>query len=355
MTEYRFVSDVHLGALHAAEVKAEADRCAARFASFVRSCAGRGDELRLVLLGDVFDLLESVPVPAHRRETPPRQQDLACSALDDLHRRHPEVFAALGEVARGGGGIDVVAGNHDPELMLPLVQQRLLELLGPGALVRFHPWFLRVGGTFHAEHGHLHHDVNRIAEPLGPAGGALRLPMASHLPPRDASVRRRLAALVPLARAAARSADPRRHRRHRDYLRLVVAPRASELGVPPEVAEALLAASATTPVAMAARLVRKALRRPGPSAPAHSLGYLHGGAQRTHDVLRRAGLAVPFYVFGHTHLAESLPLDGAGYLNCGTWSPFIPAGVVDRRPAYVSVVTEEGRPPVASVERWASV
>jgi len=60
-------------------------------------------------------------------------------------------------------------------------------------------------------------------------------------------------------------------------------------------------------------------------------GYLLGAARAIDARLRTVDRAVPAYVFGHTHTAELFPLgepDGADaprYLNCGTWTPIVPA------------------------------
>jgi hypothetical protein len=47
-----------------------------------------------------------------------------------------------------------------------------------------------------------------------------------------------------------------------------------------------------------------------------------------HQLLLAANKSVPYYVFGHTHIAEQFPLAfGAttpSYLNSGTWTQIIP-------------------------------
>jgi thiamine pyrophosphokinase len=56
--------------------------------------------------------------------------------------------------------------------------------------------------------------------------------------------------------------------------------------------------------------------------------YMLLAAQRVHMLLDRYGLAVPAYVFGHTHIAEQSPLADADesprYFNTGTWTPLVP-------------------------------
>lgn len=56
--------------------------------------------------------------------------------------------------------------------------------------------------------------------------------------------------------------------------------------------------------------------------------YMLLAAQRVHTLLDRYGLAVPAYVFGHTHMAEQAPLadddQAPRYFNTGTWTPLVP-------------------------------
>jgi hypothetical protein len=86
------------------------------------------------------------------------------------------------------------------------------------------------------------------------------------------------------------------------------------------VLDQLDAAAASSARADARRLARAAARRPGtPSLAA----MLPGAAARVHGILVRSGAAVPFLVFGHTHVAADIPLASAAprarYLNCGSW------------------------------------
>lgn len=56
-------------------------------------------------------------------------------------------------------------------------------------------------------------------------------------------------------------------------------------------------------------------------------GELHKAARRIDRILRREGLGVPFYVFGHTHQPEQYPLARGRvpprYVNSGTWAPTV--------------------------------
>ncbi len=54
--------------------------------------------------------------------------------------------------------------------------------------------------------------------------------------------------------------------------------------------------------------------------PPRSTAYLRDGADRIHATLEAAGLSVPVYVFGHSHVADVRRLSPvATYLNAGTW------------------------------------
>lgn len=56
--------------------------------------------------------------------------------------------------------------------------------------------------------------------------------------------------------------------------------------------------------------------------------FLLHAARAIDKLLRRQGLGVPVYVFGHTHTAERWPLgrddEAPAYLNAGTWTPVVP-------------------------------
>ena len=321
-----------------------------------------GRRFRLVLLGDSVDF-PAVPLPG-RPVTPATGPADAVAKLDRVLAAHPLVVGVLRQVVAAGQRIDVVAGNHDMELLLPAVQDRLRAAVGGGPdTVTVHPWFLHVPGVLHAEHGQQHHDVNRFPElgcPDGP-GGPLVVPAGSYLdalvhlrarspqasPPALAAQGARMAAglvggLVRLSRA---------ERRRRSRERALAA---GDAGLPPAVVVDLDRAGAATPVtilrragAMAAR--RLPVARPGPATP-----YMHGAAAAVDRVLAAHGWAVPFLVFGHTHVADDVPVPGgapARYLNPGTWSTMlrrVPGG--DRRCGVVVIEWAPEAPPRARLQ-----
>ncbi|HWU06313.1 MAG TPA: hypothetical protein VN520_07995 [Streptomyces sp.] len=312
--------------------------------------------IRLVLLGDTFDF-PAVGLPG-RRMSPATRPSEAVRKLDQIIAAHPLVIAALRDLLAAGHRIDFVAGNHDMELSMPAVQGRLREAL-PGT-IEVHPWMLYIPGVLYAEHGQQHHDVNRfpgLAANHPQADRPLPVPPGSYV---DALVhlRRRApsastAALAVLATrmgigllsGLGRLARAERHRPQRERL-LHSTPLA---GLPPRVVVAIDRRSAATPVSITRRLAVMAARRFRHRSNA-DVPYMHAAAQAVHQVLDAEGAAVPFYLFGHTHLAEDVPLIGgtARYLNPGTWSSMtrrVPGG--ERRFGVVVVEQSPGAGPRA--------
>ncbi len=93
-------------------------------------------------------------------------------------------------------------------------------------------------------------------------------------------------------------------------------------------------------------------------APSRRSRYLYQAARAIHDVLASVGHQVPFYVFGHTHHAEVIPLSSADqppfYVNCGSWlrgpasahnatSPIFP---------FIWIEHRGSAPPTAQLMRW---
>lgn len=122
---------------------------------------------RLVFAGDLFDT--SAEGPVGRSGKPPR-------ALDALEA-WPDVRAALGEHVDRGGELWLVCGNHDGEIGAERFEDDLASSLRVGGgeargRLRTTPWFFREGAV-HIEHGHLYDPDNAPAHPL--ASGAKSL------------------------------------------------------------------------------------------------------------------------------------------------------------------------------------
>ncbi len=112
---------------------------------------------RLAFLGDLFDLPAVSPRRPHR------------DAVTDALGAHPRVRAALGRHLDTGGELLLLGGNHDAEVGTNGFADHLLAALGASAgardRVRASPWFIREGGL-HLEHGHCYDPDNAPAHPL---------------------------------------------------------------------------------------------------------------------------------------------------------------------------------------------
>lgn len=348
------VSDLHLGG-YDATLHAHDGDVAEFLHGVTRAQHRRGRAWRLVLLGDLLDFTAAAPPSRSRdRGAPARRAE---ALLDDLETRSPAALLALRELVRAGVGIDVVAGNHDYELMHPGVQRVLLERWGAGGggQVVFHPWIYHVPGLLYAEHGSQHHDINRVGGLLDQveqlARGDVRTPAAllsrsAADSPAATAARNRVvraaaltARLVPTVLAATR-AD--RGAARAAYASGALHHHARVLDLPTELLAQLDAVSSAAVLPMARRIAGRLLRRSdSPSAP----DYMLASAARVHRVLTSHGRGTPLYVFGHTHSARREVLASVGgaptavYFNTGTWSPLRRGdGSVDAgRPTWVHV------------------
>jgi UDP-2,3-diacylglucosamine pyrophosphatase LpxH len=368
------VSDLHMAAGASDPFAADA-----AFAALLDDLRARHEAaerpLRLVLLGDLLDF---TLVEVDGRRLDPSIAG-AIARLDRIAAAHGLVFAAFARLTAAGVPVHVVPGNHDLELLAPPVFACLCELLAPaGGHVVLHPWIVHVPGVLYAEHGHQHHDINRVPglleryDPAGwqpPAGtlfGELLLDLSSALGcagdgvPGPAAVARALrrrparlptaivvgarfaAALLRTAAAMSRAARVQRAARHAARARA----HAETVGLPAPTLAALATLSATSPARVARRLLR----------PGRAADYMALAAGRVHATLSSAGAAVPHYVFGHTHVAADRALasgvEAPRYLNGGTWSQLAAAG--SARYGYVDVTREAGAV-VARLRAWEEV
>jgi UDP-2,3-diacylglucosamine pyrophosphatase LpxH len=121
-------------------------------------CTGEhaGDEVHLVLNGDIFDLLK---VPVNGKFPDAITERLAVTKLEQCLTGHPNVARALGAFLRNGKNrITYQPGNHDMELFFPGCQ-RLFARAVTGedvhprlSFVPQEPFFALDGVQFH--HGH---------------------------------------------------------------------------------------------------------------------------------------------------------------------------------------------------------
>jgi UDP-2,3-diacylglucosamine pyrophosphatase LpxH len=326
---------VLVGDTHLTDVASPVTR---RLAQLVDTLAGRAADGRgsvsLVLMGDIVDLVQVTDGSGTRLGGRLARSDHAASAkLDRIAGVHGELFSALGRLARAGGSVELVTGNHDQELARPAVQEHLRELAlaadAPAAArarIAFHPFAFHLPGVLFAEHGHRYHAVNA-------APPALR----AHLEGADEPITHPLGSL--LTAFACGTSFLHTRARVREAARLAPAllrglatallggqrPPASTIrgdrGLLARVAQSTRLPE--TAVAAIDRLappevgIRRLLRLAVPDEP-----NMLRAARNVHRALLSEGAATPLYCFGHTHTADRRPLDlaaSAEYLNAGAF------------------------------------
>lgn len=357
---------------------------------------------RLLILGDLLDFALAPPQPRAGAAA----DDLAAAKLEAIASAHPNVFAALAAFAAAGHSLEIVPGNHDVELLRPPIQARLRALVR-GAPVAVHPWIVHVPGVLYAEHGQQHqlpnhfvrllerataahhdlppaparslddlrallaHQLGLPAQSLGVLCAATGRALLARKPGAAGVATEAVVGLCRLARSCAALAQADGGERVTASLREA----SSELGLPAEALVEIAGRSRPT-VHSAARVVRRAslAQRPasrscGIAAPRTGLGpdhYMLEAARMVDNVLREHGVGVPFYAFGHTHLARDVPLghpgptsglgegSGARYLNPGTWSTLLRTGresAADRL-RLIEIAHVHSGPPIARWWRW---
>lgn len=317
MRDVVIVSDLHLGA----HDDSFYDQAFSRFVDHLH-----GSNADLLLLGDALDFLEARPRATGTHKRIDTSEAAAHTTLDWIGRRHAPFFGALGRFAAAGNRVHVVPGNHDLELVRTATQARFCALVG-GA-VTFHPWIFHVPGLLYAEHGHQYHDINAVNTLLWPEQprqpDRLALPIASYL----AEGRSRFA--VHAARHAVTLSSPALVRRRAAYRREALTPAGVSVDLDAATLAALDRLSETDALSILRRLAGYALNG-APNRATQRNDYLHRGATAIDRVLRGVGAAVPHLAFGHTHVAERFPVTSTAgateYVNCGTWSPFLPPGL----------------------------
>jgi hypothetical protein len=351
------VGDAHLTAGPAAEDVQPASRALARFLEAVPRDSRA--TTRLLVLGDLLDFV--------RVDGPAGGVSAGLSKLDRIVDTNADVFAALGRSAAAGMAIDVVPGNHDVELTAPELQARFREhatrlsgVADAGAAIRFHPWIVYLPGVLYAEHGQQYHDLNAFLTILSPPRGDDRfeLPLGSRIELALADVSRsidpratgvpslrrliaalrahprralfaapRLARLMWIAVTGVRSlSSASRLTARRAYRAQSLAAHAADVGLAADVLARIDELSETALLRARRRLARAAWlavwprRRRG----AQPGDYLTLAARSIDRLLADAGAAVPYYLFGHSHVAadwEVLPAGpGPRYLNAGAWA-----------------------------------
>ena len=325
---------------------------------------------------------------------------------------HSALFNAMQRLIEAGHGIDILPGNHDPQLMNAAVQSELTRLLDTGGSnqIRVHNWLLHVPGVFFAEHGNQYHDINsfpnwlRFAAPDGPSPdlpigpvfddfivglaqrtGQTSLNMNTILARISRSPALALKTLPANIGFAAHMisnvlgiAGGRGKTSRGAYRETLLPEESKRCGLPIDVLAAIDRLAEEIARELPGRLANALRQIPArimPFMPTRrdrgSGGVLSSPAQRSarirqiaaqiDDVLRESSLEVPFYVFGHTHRAVDELIRGAGngtrYLNTGSWtgehSP-----VANARPVLSYVLIHSGvesELPRASLMAWNAI
>ena len=334
------VSDLHLDVSPDDTARDRSDA----FARFIlkvlaEQYSPESDSDQLVILGDFMDL-------------PNTTLSAAREVVDEIARAHESVFAALTRLVSAGMDLVVVPGNHDVELTMEKVFSTLRRHIVPTSeahgRVRLVPWIYYVPDRIYAEHGNQYHDINWFSTLLRPTyrhdGERLQRTSArwlGHLPAlgetRRGGLRLVLTSLAGLAKSLQRS--PAWAMSREEYLASVAVPYGVSIGIGADAARALDAVTSRGPMTVVRRVARKMIRQlwsrlrrwDGFSASEWRDRYLRDAVPEIVAVTRSHSIGVPFYVFGHTHVAACSTVDGeALYLNAGTWSGQLPA---DRVPA----------------------
>jgi hypothetical protein len=117
------------------------------------------------------------------------------------------------------------------------------------------------------------------------------------------------------------------------YIATVAVPYGASLNIRSEAIRALDAITRRGPRSIFWRLAGRSVRQvwtgfghsDDPSASVARDQYLQKAIPDVVSITRGHDIGVPFYVFGHTHVASCRPVDGdALYLNAGTWSGQLP-------------------------------
>lgn len=145
----------------------------------------RGDELTLVLNGDVFDF-DAPRVRGGRSEhhDQPRDAEHAAPAAAAILRDHPEFTRGLGRVVAEGHRLVLVSGNHDAQLTLPEVRAVVRDAVVKAAKdvgcpdpeaaiaqrIKLYAWFYRAEEGVVFEHGHQYDSFCSFRYPMAPFG-----------------------------------------------------------------------------------------------------------------------------------------------------------------------------------------
>ncbi|HVQ88378.1 MAG TPA: metallophosphoesterase [Actinomycetes bacterium] len=290
------VSDTHFRRNPAADDHA----AGSALARLVRhSAMGDASTTTVVLLGDFFELLNDVEPDANR-------------ALDAILPAHREVMDALRDAVTKGMRLVVVPGNHDAALASPEVWARFHAGFDDSHRVTLCAWFAYVPGVLYAEHGHQHHDLNRMPTLLNTRTGIAD----PTVPPMAApGVRRKLIAFIESWRYERQSG--------RAAYKQLLREEAMRQDLPHTVVRSLHRISRFRPLQTVGRVLGVRFGIAG----CRNENRARRQALKIAEMMDTSGFHVEAVVFGHTHRAEQTPVRASGsYLNTGTWTSDVRGG-----------------------------
>ena len=137
LKELFVISDLHIGGALPTQQGERGFRInthVLELALFVRELAVRhrslGTSVELVINGDFVDFLAEVSAGDKHHSAFVGDATKAVATFDAIAARDPDLFDALAELVASGCTVTLLLGNHDVELSLPAVRQRLMSRLG---------------------------------------------------------------------------------------------------------------------------------------------------------------------------------------------------------------------------------
>jgi len=384
-TRFFVISDLHLGGAEDFQMcSAAGRRRLASFVQWVSTQKAQGEDLQLVINGDIVDFLAEVN-PEGGYSAFIADEDQAVATLERIAQSCEDVFAALKRFLAAGGGLVLLLGNHDIELSFPKVRQELLRRLGPGRVEFVYDNEAYSCGSVLIEHGNRYDAWNmvnhgrlravrsafsrrqkaasfsaqpgselvaRVMNPIKETYGFVDL-----LKPETGAV----VPMLPLLDAAKwKSAEQGLRQKieawqrdrftgegvpvDSDYIAGEAENDPGPVELPPELKD---------PLDQAAEIAREILDARGDQVgwlhdlPARALLKGFRARRKSLDSTFAVDVEDPEYLtpaqaladrgfkvvlFGHTHLAKRVALEGSSfYLNTGTWADLIrlPAGIYD--------------------------
>lgn len=295
----------------------------------------KGSPIEIVFNGDLFDFDAPEANVRYPRTQSSRDDQGAAEIVEKILSDHPRVTDAMRRAQQSGAQLVFIPGNHDAQLALPGVRERIKNSVGNAS---FRTLFHRTPDGIHVEHGHQYDPLCSVDSML-PNGGAIEDTIGSiashymplllgclnphasdpfHIRPSDlfASMQKCSNAPFQAQRNAAILAQMTRE--------VVCMQRA---GAAPNLCE-FVSSETETPLTAVQRHV--ALFAPKASADRFVSGEMWRSYGDSTDQNMRSAMAeiAKIYpangvVMGHTHRAYDHVRDGVFFANSGSWTPSV--------------------------------